>query len=154
MKLMVKNIDDKTIKKLAHEYLSGYYVSLKNLATKYRTTATTISNILWRGIAENIIDSKVADYIYRKVVDKPSIGWYQRKLRWDEAFEKREKKIHKAERDYEAQLELNNLYALKESYENMISSYENFFFYEADAPSLEELGNKLDEINKKISSLS
>ena len=147
MKLTVKSVDEKTIKKLAHEYLSGYYVSLKNLATKYRTSATTISNILWRGIAENIIDSKVADFIYRKVVDKPSIGWYQRKMRWDEAFEKRNQKIKK---DIENQLELNNLLSLKESYENMLSSYDNYFFEEDSAPSKEALQKELDEIKERI----
>lgn len=154
MKLMVKDVDEKTIKKIAHEYLSANYVTLKTLGTKYRTTPTTISNILWRGIAENIIDQRVAKCIYNKIVDKPSIGWYQRKLRWDEAFQKREEITKKLERDYEIQLELDALNSLKEHYENTISSYDSYFFEEDDAPSLEELKDKLDQVNRKIRALT
>lgn len=154
MALVVKNVDDRTIRRMASEYLSGSYVSLKTIATKYRTTGTTISNILWRGIAENIIDLRVAKCIYTKVVDKPSIGWYQRKLRWDEAFDKRDEYIKEKEREAKIADELLNLQALKEYYEYAISSYDSFFIAEKEGPSLEELQNKLDTVNRRIQALS
>ena len=154
MALVVKNVDERTIRRMASEYLSGSYVSLKTIATKYRTTATTISNILWRGIAEDIIDYRVAKSIYNKVVDKPSIGWYQRKMRWDEAFDRREEFIKEKEREAKIQEELLNLEALKEYYEHAIASYDNYFIEEAGGPSLEELQSKLEEVKRKIQYLS
>lgn len=154
MALVVKNVDERTIRRMASEYLSGSYVSLKTIATKYRTTATTISNILWRGVAENIIDTRVAKCIYNKIVDKPSIGWYQRKMRWDEAFDRRDEFIKEQEREAKVQEELLNLEALKEYYEHAIASYDNYFIEENDAPSLEELQYKLDEVIRKIEALS
>ena len=154
MALVVKNVDERTIRRMASEYLSGSYVSLKTIATKYRTTATTISNILWRGVAENIIDTRVAKCIYNKIVDKPSIGWYQRKMRWDEAFDRRDEFIKEQEREAKIQEELLNLEALKEYYEHAIASYDNYFIEENDGPSLEELQYKLDEVIRKIEALS
>lgn len=154
MKLTVKDVDEKTIKTIAREYLSGSYVTLQSIATKYRCTQPTISNILRRGIAENILDQKVAKCIYNKIVAKPSIGWYQRKLRWDEAFAERQKKIRELERDYEVQLELDSLNALKEHYEHAISSYGSYFFDEQDAPSLDSLEANLETIKKRIKALS
>ena len=154
MALIVKNVDDKTIRRMASEYLSGYYVTLKTIATKYRTTTTTVSNILWRGIAEDIIDHRVSKSIYNKIVDKPSIGWYQRKMRWDEAFDRRNEFIKEKEREAKIQEELLNLEALKEYYEHAIASYDNYFVQESDGPSLEELQDKLDEVIRKIQQLS
>lgn len=154
MALVVKNVDERTIRRMASEYLSGSYVSLKSIATKYRTTATTISNILWRGIAENIIDLRVAKCIYNKVVDKPSIGWYQRKMRWDEAFDRRDEFIREQEREARIQEELLNLEALKEYYEHVIASYDNYFIEEPDGPSKEELQDKLDDVLERIQALS
>jgi len=151
---MVKDVDEKTIKRLAHEYLSGNYVTLKSLGTKYRTTPTTISNILWRGIAENILDQRVAKCIYNKIVDKPSIGWYQRKLRWDEAFEERDKKVKELEKDYQTELELDNLNSLKEYYENAIASYDSYYFEDDNVPSREELEAKLNQVNRRIRALT
>ena len=154
MALVVKNVDDRTIRRMASEYLSGSYVSLKNIATKYRTTGTTISNILWRGIAENILDTRVAKAVYHKVIDKPSIGWYQRKLRWDEAFERRNDFIKEQEREAKVQEELLNLEALKEYYEHAIASYDSYFIEENDGPTLEELEQKLADVLKRIAYLS
>lgn len=154
MALVVKNVDERIIRRMASEYLSGSYVSLKSIATKYRTTATTVSNILWRGIAEDIIDLRVAKCIYNKVVDKPSIGWYQRKMRWDEAFDRRDEYIKEKEREAKITEELLNLEALKEYYEHAIASYDSYFVHENDGPSLEELQDKLDEVIRKIQSLS
>ena len=154
MALIVKNVDERTIRRMASEYLSGSYVSLKTIATKYRTTGTTISNILWRGIAENIIDTRVSKCIYNKVVDKPSIGWYQRKLRWDEAFERREEFIKHQEREAKIANELMNLEALKEYYEHAIASYDNSFIEGNEVPSLKELQDKLDKVLEKIQMLS
>ena len=154
MALIVKNVDERTIRRIASEYLSGSYVSLKTIATKYRTTGTTISNILWRGIAENIIDTRVAKCIYNKVVDKPSIGWYQRKLRWDEAFDRRDEYIKEQEREEKIQNELLNLEALKEYYEHAIAGYDDYFTSDYDGPSLEELQDKLDKVLERIQALS
>lgn len=154
MALVVKNVDERTIRRMASEYLSGSYVSLKTIATKYRTTATTISNILWRGIAEDIIDTRVAKCIYNKVVDKPSIGWYQRKMRWDEAFDRRDEFIREQEREAKIQEELLNLEALKEYYEHALASYDSYFTNEDEGPSKEELQDKLDEVIRKIEALS
>ena len=139
---------------MASEYLSGSYVSLKTIATKYRTTATTSSNILWRGIAENIIDTRVAKCIYNKVVDKPSIGWYQRKMRWDEAFDRRDEFFREQEREAKIQEELLNLGALKEYYEHALASYDNYFTNEDEGPSKEELQDKLNEVIGKIEALT
>ena len=154
MALVVKNVDERTIRKMASEYLSGSYVSLKTLATNYQTTATTISNILWHGIAENIIDLRVAKCVYNKIVNKPSIGWYQRKMRWDEAFDRRDEFIREQEREAKIQEELLNLEALKEYYEHALASYDSYFTNEDEGPSKEELQDKLDEVIRKIEALS
>ena len=150
MKLTVNNVDEKTIRRLAHEYLSGYYVTLKSLATKYKTSPTTISNILWRGIAEDIIDQRVANCIYNKIVDKPSIGWYQRKLRWDEAFAKRTTLKNNQRKIAE---ELANLYSQKEYYENILAGYDTFFEM-PDSAARDATVEKLERINRRIELLS
>lgn len=154
MKFTVKNVDYATIRRLANEYTKDSYVSLKKLSERYGTTPTTISNILWRGIAENIIDKRTAEKIYTKIIDKPSIGWYQRKLRWDEAFQKREAPTKVEEKDLVKEQELTTLHALKDYYENAVASYDSYFFDEDDAPSLEFLQAKLDEVNRKIRAYS
>lgn len=154
MKLMVKNVDEKTVRRLAHEYLSGYYVTLKTLGTRYHVSPNTISDILWRGIAENIIDLKLAKYIYTKIVDKPSIGWYQRKMRWDKAFEERSILIHKLKKENEKEQELIALKPIKEYYESLIEGYDKYTYEERGLPNLEELKAKLEKINDKIASLS
>lgn len=158
MKLTVKSIDDKSIKKLAEEYVKDNYVTLQSIASKYRSTITTISNILWRGIAENIIEEKIALQIYNKIIRKPSIGWYTRKVRWDEAFVERRKVIKKQEaelkRKLEHQQELDYLSSLKDYYESAIASYDGYFIEEENAPSLSSLKSKLDEINEKLNAIS
>lgn len=157
MNLRVKTIDEKTIKRLADEYLSDICVTINFLASKYRSTSATISNILWRGIAENIIEENAALSIYDKIVHKPAIGWYKRKLRWDEAFRERRKVIKKQaeelKKDLERQQELDCLYSLRDYYESAIASYDSYFIEEENAPSLDSLKSKLDEVNEKLKNL-
>lgn len=154
MRFTVKNVDSSTIRHLAREYLSSTYISLKSLGAKYGTTASTISNILWRGIAENIIDSVHAERICTKIIDKPSIGWYQRKLRWDEAFRERNNLIRKVEQDNKDNQRISELISLKEYYENAIASYDSYFIDEDEAPTLDSLKAKLEEVKRKIEQLA
>ena len=94
---------------------------------------------------------------YTKIINKPYIGWYTRKKRWDEAFKQRKKVIKQAEieaqKELERQTELEYLYSLKDYYESAISSYDSYFIYEEDAPSLDSLKSKLDDVNEKIKEL-
>ena len=154
MQLRVKNVDEKSIKLLAEIYISCNNVTLQSIASTYRSKPATISNILWRGIAENILDDKVALRVYYKIVHKPYIGWHQRKLRWDEAFKQRKKVIKKLneeiQKEFDRNAELDYLNSLKDYYESAIASYDSYFIEEEGAPSLDSLAKKLDEVNEKL----
>lgn len=151
---IVKNVDEKTIRRLAQEYVNGSYVSFQRLGEKYGMTPKIISNILWRGVAENIIDSLTANRLYIKVVARPSKGWYQRTLRWDEAFDKRAAHVKATAKDAAKERALVMLKEQKDYYESAIANYDSYFINEDNALSLETLQTKLDEINRKIATYS
>lgn len=154
MRFTVKNVDPRTICRLAQEYLAERYISFKALAERHGVSNVTISDILWRGIAENILDENTANQVFAKIVNKPSKGWYQRKLRWEKAFEARNECKTVIKKNAKKSAELLELEQLRDYYENAIQSYESFFFDEDGAPSLETLKEKLAEINRKIKAVS
>ena len=87
----VKDVDCKTIKLFAKLYTSNPRYTMEQISIDYGCSRDTVSNILWRGIAENILPNSLADAIYSKVMRSFKANKKQRINRWDAAFEQREK---------------------------------------------------------------
>ena len=85
-----KDVDKKQICLLAKEYLSNPYITFEHVGAKHGISGRLVSNILWRGIAENILSTTVSEAVYAKVVNSSYKGKSTRSKRWEEAFDKRE----------------------------------------------------------------
>lgn len=89
-KLQVKDVSEKMVKKISLEYLEKYS-TVAVLASKHNVCNGTISKILFRGIAENIVDDDTATKIVEKIVNSYKFGKDERRTRWNLALAQRKK---------------------------------------------------------------
>lgn len=134
----------KTIWLLAKAYVTNPRSTFEQIGTDYGLTREMVSNILWRGISENILSSPVAEAIYAKVVKSFKTSSQQRCERWDEAFRKREEIRHK----------INERLALCQKLHSTIQyCLEHYDEYSSCTPtphSKEVLCERLENVNKRI----
>ena len=104
MALFVSKVSDDFVRRLAHEFLEPY-MTMGKLAKKHKSSAGTISNILYRGVALIILDDATAEAVARKAVSLAD-DLHQTKNRWDRALKERKINRVKPELEYlERQLE-------------------------------------------------
>lgn len=143
MALYVAKVSDAFIRKLAQEYLAEY-MTMEKLAKAYRTTATTISNILFRGVSEGIIDELTSAAITAKVVAFTE-NVCQTSRRWQKANNLYQAKLVEADIAYTKQcLQEVNYH---------IESYDDFFFNDDSAPTKKSLKCKRAEIQQRLRTL-
>ncbi len=139
-----KDADRRMVWLMAKEYLSGPYVTFECVGANHEVSGRLVSNILWRGIAENILSTTVAEAIYAKVINSSYRGKAARANRWEEAFDKRILTRAKLTKRLEMFRELEKLL------ENRISNYDAYVASTDEPQSLEELNERLTKIKDTI----
>ena len=143
MALFVAKVSDAFIRKLAKEYLIEY-MTMKKLAKEYRTSATTISNILFKGVSEGIIDELTSAAITAKVVAFTE-NVCQTSRRWQKANNLYQAKLVEADIAYAKQcLQEVNYH---------IEAYDDFFFDDDNAPTKKSLKCKRAQIQENLRTL-
>lgn len=139
MALFVAKVSDDFVRKLAHEFLEPY-MTMAKLAKKYKSSAGTISNILYKGVALGILDDATAEAVVRKVVSLAD-DLHQTKNRWDRA--KKERKINEVKPELEY---------LERQLEEAKFHYESFDDYAVDdsSPSKEEIAWRVTHLENEI----
>ena len=139
-----KDVDRRSIWLMAKEYLSGSYVTFEHVGANHGISGRLVSNILWRGIAENILSTTDSEAIYAKVVNSSYRGKAIRSNRWEEAFDKRTIEREKLTK------RLAMLRDLVKLLESRIANYDAYVASTAQPQSLEELNERLEKIQSAI----
>ena len=144
--MKTKDASPDFIRRIADYYICNY-TTLDRVAKEFNlSNGRSVSELLYRGVAENILDEITSSKIYHKVVFAKFQGQYQRKVRWDEAMMLRHNPTRAKE--YEENLKaLEDQIAFEKEQESFlhfqITSFDDFFFDEAGAPSKEDLEGDL-----------
>lgn len=151
--MTVKDYKKETIEDIAKAYLAYRWVTLNYLAEKYFLSERTISNLLYRGIAENILSEDVANDVFDKIVYANVKGVNQRLIRWEKAFDERYALIEKEKeialirkKAYQKEEILDRIKLLK----FQINNFSDSNFEEEDAPSLTDLKEELQKLELKF----
>ena len=143
----VKDAPENFIRSLAAAYISDNDITFEYLGDKCMMTPRMISDILYRGIAEAILDFETSRKVYSKVVYFRTKGISIRRKRWDKAleerkaFEKRKKQV--TENHNRARAELVKKI---QEVEFQLNSYDTYFTDEEGSPSKQDLENKLHSL--------
>lgn len=139
-----KDVDRRSIWLMAKEYLSGSYVTFEDVGANHGISGRLVSNILWRGIAENILSTTVSEAIFAKVVNSSYRGKAIRSNRWEEAFDKRTIEREKLTK------RLAMLRELVKLLENRIANYDSYAASTEQPHTLDELNERLEKIQSAI----
>lgn len=143
MALYVAKVSADFIRKLASNYLVEY-MTMEKLAKEYHTSATTISNILFRGVSEGILDELTSAAITSKVVAFTE-NVNQTARRWQKANNLYQAKLVEADIAY--------IKACVEEVNYHVEAYDDFFFDDDNAPSKKSLKCKRARLLEKLSAL-
>lgn len=144
MSITVKNASSEFISSLAKEYLENDFVTFEKLAKFYDLSPKTISALLYKGIAEDILSNNVSERIYQKVVYSSDKGINQRKLRWEKAFDARDMLKYNQKMKKKLTDEINFIEFQISTFDETVSD---------DEVSIEQLQNKLFKLNLKLSQI-
>ena len=136
MAIYLRKVTDDFIRQLAHEYLCNG-VTLKILADRYNSSPNTISDVLFKGVAENVIETYTATLIMDKAVASTD-NKVETRQRWNRAFRLRERNNLLKQRSYFLQQE--------SELESKLATYEEYFFEDEDIPSKAQLENNLKDV--------
>lgn len=95
MALHVAKVSEKFIRTLAKDYLKDN-ASMKSLAKIHKSSPKTISNILFRGVSEGILDEATSVGIFRKAVANTD-NIHETFTRWELASKLRDIKFVEAD---------------------------------------------------------
>ncbi len=140
MALYVARVSPEFISKLAREYLEDY-VTMHKLAKKYSSSAGTISDILFRGVVEQVLDEITAVAVATKVCESTE-NVRQTQARWKKALDLRLLAIVEQEYEYQTSLLRELQYKLE--------TYDQFFFGEQSAPAKNSLEREISQIQNKL----
>lgn len=139
-----KDVDRKLIWLFAKEYLSSSYVSFECVGAHHGISGRMVANILWRGIAENILSTAISEAIYSKVIHSSYRGHKHQANRWDNAFDERQK-IRK-----ELSKKLSMLKELEKLLSARIEHYNEYVASTTSPVPLETLNEKLKQARELI----
>lgn len=143
MALRVAKASPAFIQKLAQEYLNDYS-TMKKLAKLHGTSPGTISNILFRGVVESIIDGVTTVALIQKITTSTE-NIYLTKKRWEKAADLREAD--------NVEEEIRHLKRCIDEVDFQLETYDDFFFDESDAPSKKSLKCKRSNLHTKLITL-
>lgn len=90
-KVTTKGLSFLFVRVVANTYLEHSYMTLEDLASRFGITPRMASDILYRGIAEDILAESIAEQVYYRMIHSNRQDIQRRTARWDAAFEEREK---------------------------------------------------------------
>ena len=125
MALRISDMSDDFIRRVVDEYLR-YLATMETVAKKFKTTPTTISNILFKAVSENIVDDITAQAVAAKATGFTE-NVVRTRNRWKRALEIRTFPAIKEEIEYKEK-QLEQLYFQYET-------YEDYFAEDPDAPT-------------------
>lgn len=140
MALYVNKVSPETINKFANQYLAPY-ATMADVAKKNKTSSGTVSNILYRGVVESILDDVTTAAVIEKAVANAH-DLHQTDNRWKRAIKERELNIASSKLDY-----------LIQKQQELQFQYETFDDYAIDdegAPSKEDIKYQLLHIEEEI----
>ena len=129
MALYVSKVSEELIRTLAQEYLVDNQ-TMKSVARRHATSPATVSNILFRGVTEGILDEATSVAITKKAVANTD-NIRKTYKRWEKASKLRE--IHFIKQD----IAFSN--QLIEQLKFQIENYTDYFFDDDCAPSKKSL---------------
>lgn len=154
-KFTVKTARPELIKMLARLYVSDNWETFESISRRYNLSKRMVSDLLFRGIAENILSDKVSDLVFHKVVHQREVGVMQRTIRWEKAFDardiyklkerERERMEQEREREQKREIILQEIELVK----FQISNYVDI----DDVPSLQELEDRLFHLETELERL-
>ncbi|MBQ8043900.1 MAG: hypothetical protein IJ272_07125 [Clostridia bacterium] len=143
MALYIAKVSNELIRRIAQEYLRNF-ATMEKIAKNHNTSPGTISNILFKGVAENILDDITAEAVANKAMNNTDNVVRTRK-RWEKALKLRELPVLEAE----VQAMNNKLEQLKFQFEN----YDDYFIDEDEAPSKRRLKCDIGRLTGEIRNL-
>lgn len=155
MALRISDMSDDFIRRIVEEYLR-FMATMETVGEKYKMTATTVSNILYKAVSENIVDDITAQAIVAKAKSYTK-NVVRTQRRWDEALELRKNPAKQRLQNYQMQLNAAEA-SIKELKENLaqtefqLETYDDYFFNDPDAPSKKTLRCTICHLKNKIAS--
>lgn len=140
MALQVSKVSDSFIQNLARDYL-GYYTTMAGLAKPHNSSARTISNILYKGVVDGILDDATATAVAKKAICSTD-NIVRTRDRWEKALAIREANILECDLVFYSQ----KLEELK----FQLEAFDGCYFGETDAPTRENLEHEIANLTKDI----
>ena len=139
MALYVAKASNSFIQLIAQEYLLDF-ATMEKLAKKYNSSPGTISGILFRGVAENILDDHSANLVATKAMNNTENVVRTRK-RWQKAL-----KLRSEVKTIDLRVELDEILF-------KIATYDDYYFDEYEAPKKETLEFQRDQLLAAIQAI-
>lgn len=140
MALYIARLSNELIRQIAQEYLLDFS-TMEKLAKKHVTSPGTISNILFKGVAECILDDLTAQAVATKAINN-TYNIVRTRNRWNKALEARQL----PELEEELKFEKMKLEELQFQFE----TYDDFFVDEVDAPTKRGLRCQIGRLQGNI----
>lgn len=151
-KFTVKTASPEYIRKIANKYVSEDWITFDYLARLYDKGKNTISNLLYRGVAENILSDDIAEKVSNKVIHSYYIRNHNKMLRWEKADDERtiyklkqKEQEQNQEREQERKIILQEIELVKFQIAHHVDI--------EDAPTLDELKDRLFHLEAKLERL-
>lgn len=142
MALKMSELTEDFFRQLAREYLQ-YGQTMSGLAKKHESSPGTISNILFTGVVNSIIDEVTATAIVEKVVRKTR-PYEKMKTRnhWEKALKLRE--IQATEHELEFLRQKLDELSFK------LATYDEYFYDDEAAPSKQSIWREMGDVQHDI----
>lgn len=139
MAMHVEETSNDFIQRIAQEYLTDF-TTMKKLAKHYNTSSDTISNLLFKGVAELILDDSTAIHIVNKVTNITDNSQLT-DTRWKKALDIRQK---------------NKIILLIQKLEVckfQLETYDEYFSDEENSPSKADIKASIKELQRELKTL-
>lgn len=143
MALYLANLSDDFIRRIAGEYLCGF-TTMEQLAKKHKTSPATISNILFKGVSQNILGDITAEAVANKAQSNTE-NIVRTRRRWQKALEIRAIPTVEEEIAYKAKK--------LEELEFQFETYDDYFVDEPDAPTKRSIWCAIGRLKGEIKQL-
>lgn len=146
-KMCSKDYDTRTIFLVARNFITTPNASFEDIGVCCNMSNRMVSKLLYRGIAENIYSSTLAEAIYAKIMRVNKRGYRHSYSKWDKAFDER------LEKRKEVFKKIQNLTNKKNQFDFVINTYEEYVV-KVEAPlDFDVLIEKRTKIESYIESL-
>ena len=121
-----KDYDTQTILLVARAFAENPEANFETVGTCFNMSTRMASNLIYRGIAENILSHDLSHAIYDKILVINKRGYRFTYSRWDEAFNKRSEERNRILKNLkELENKKNKLDFIIHTYDMYVSRVEN-----------------------------